>query len=357
MPDLTTRATSASTDRARRFKTVVTLTPIVLDKMVTEISKKHAALGGDSGVLGAAKSAEQPAAHGGRFREYAGGVIYWSPTTGACEVHGAILGLWTQLGRERSFLGYPQTDETTTPDGVGRYNHFQGGSIYWTTATGAHEVHGAIRELWASMGWERSLLGYPVTSELATADGIGRFVDFQRGQIAWSPQLGAAVSALSGTASGGTSGGPGLKPLGHDHHPEGPSPQVRRRLSVGASMQLTDHETFGSNEHSSAEKSGDAVLTNDLPQKVLTLIDGAGGEMRVELVLVAKAKANGDVLVDGEAVLWEGTSEQTEDRDGDETFQVLVPRDSFTSQSIRVRNEDEGDDFADIQMTFNNSAV
>lgn len=356
MPDLTTHAARPTADRARRIKTVITKTPTVLDKIVTEIAKKHASLGGDSGLLGAAKTAEQPAAGGGRFREYAGGVIYWSPATGAREVHGAILALWTQLGRERSFLGYPQTDETATPDGVGRYNHFQGGSIYWTAATGAHEVHGAIRELWASMGWERSILGYPVTSELATADGVGRFVDFQRGQIAWSPQLGAAVSALPGATTGSTQGGPGLGTLGHDH-PGSSSPQVRRRLSVGAAMQLTDHETFGSNEHSSAEKSADAVLTNDLPQKVLTLIDGAGGEMRVELVLVAKAKVNGDVLVDGEAVLWEGTSEQTEDRDGDETFQVLVPRDSFTSQSIRVRNEDEGDDFADIQMTFNNSAV
>jgi hypothetical protein len=87
---------------------------------------------------------------------------------------------------------------------------------------------------------------------------------------------------------------------------------------------------------------------------VLTLIDGAGGEMRVELVLIAKAKSNGDVLVDGTAVLYEGTSEQTDERDGDgdETFQVLVPRDSITSQTIRVRNEDEGDDFADTQMTF-----
>ena len=54
------------------------------------------------------------------------------------------------LGWERSFLGYPLTDETATPDGVGRYNHFQGGSIYWTPATGAHEVHGAIRGQWAT---------------------------------------------------------------------------------------------------------------------------------------------------------------------------------------------------------------
>jgi uncharacterized protein with LGFP repeats len=354
MPDVTVQPVSAPANRARRFKTVVELRPTTFGKVVTDIEKKHVTLGGDSGLLGAAKGAEQPAAQGGRFREYDGGVIYWSSPTGAREVHGAILQLWSQLGRERGFLGYPLTDETTTPDELGRFSHFQGGSIYWTPATGAHEVHGAIRDLWAALGWEQSRLGYPLTDELATADGVGRFVNFQGGQIAWSPQLGAAVSALSDP--GGTAGGPGLQPLSHDH-PEGSSPQVRRRLSVAAAMQLTDHETFGSNERSSAEKSEEAVLTNEQPQRVLTLIDGAGGEMRVELVLTAKAKDNGDVLVDGVAVLYEGTSEQTDDRDGDETFEVLVPRDSFTSQSIRVRNEDEGDDFADIQMTFNNSAI
>jgi hypothetical protein len=355
MPD-TTLSAGAKKIAATGMKTMIKLDPALITKLVGRVEKKYGELGGESGFLGAPKGEEGAAANGGRFREYAGGVIYWSPDTDAHEVHGAILALWSELGRENGFLGYPLTDESTTPDGVGRFNHFQGGSIYWTPQTGAHEVHGAIRDLWASMGWETSFLGYPVTNELPTADGIGRFSDFQGGQIAWSPSLGAAVSSIFGAASGNGNGTPGLSPQSHGH-PEDESPQVRRRLSVAAAMQLTDHETFGSNEHSEAEKSGDAVLTNDLPQKVLTLVDGAGGEMRVELVLTAKAKTNGDVLVDGVANLWEGTSEQTDDHDGNETFQVLVPRDSFTSQDIQVRNEDEGDDFANIQMTFNNSAV
>lgn len=81
----------------------------------------------------------------GRFRDFQGGSIYWSPNTGAFEVHGDIRGKWAQLGGEEGFLGFPLTDETGTPDGDGRFNHFEGGSIYWTPQTGAHEVHGAIR--------------------------------------------------------------------------------------------------------------------------------------------------------------------------------------------------------------------
>lgn len=46
---------------------------------------------------------------------------------------------------------------------MGRYNHFEGGSIYWTPRTGPHEVHGAIRDLWASTGWENGFLGYSVS--------------------------------------------------------------------------------------------------------------------------------------------------------------------------------------------------
>src|SRR5674536_378828 len=69
-----------------------------------------------------------------------------------------------------------------TPDGVGRYNHFsKGGSIYWTAATGAHEVHGNIRAEWAATGWETGPTGYPVTDELGTPDGVGRFNHFSKG--------------------------------------------------------------------------------------------------------------------------------------------------------------------------------
>jgi uncharacterized protein with LGFP repeats len=108
-------------------------------------------------------------------------------------VIGDIRDKWISLGGPQSFLGNPLTDETPTPDGRGRFNHFEGGSIYWTPTTGAHEVHGAIRDKWASMGWERSSLGYPLSDETPTSDGVGRFNNFQRGQIAWSPAKGAVV--------------------------------------------------------------------------------------------------------------------------------------------------------------------
>ena len=159
---------------------------------MTAIDDKYAALGGAGGLLGGPTTGENVAPDGvGRYRHYANGSIYWHPQTGAHEIHGAIRGLWSSLGWERSFLGYPATDESVTPDGIGRYNHFQGGSIYWTPLTGAREVHGAIRGLWSQLGWERSFLGYPLTNETATPDGGGRYNHFQGGSIYWTAGTGA----------------------------------------------------------------------------------------------------------------------------------------------------------------------
>ena len=102
-----------------------------------------------------------------------GGLVLGS-SRGAHEVHGAIGAHYFALGGSGSFLGYPVTDETGTPDGVGRYNHFQAGSIYWTPSTWAQEVHGLIRQLWANQGWERNAaLGYPISDELIPDRRIG----------------------------------------------------------------------------------------------------------------------------------------------------------------------------------------
>ena len=156
------------------------------------IRDQWSSLGWEQSVLGYPISDETVTSDGvGRYNAFQGGLIVWSAETGANEVHGAILDKWGSLGWERSFLGYPLTNESTTPDGVGRFSHFQGGSIYWSPNTGAHEVHGAIRDQWSSLGWEQSVLGYPISDETVTSDGVGRYNAFQGGLIVWSAETGA----------------------------------------------------------------------------------------------------------------------------------------------------------------------
>lgn len=171
------------------------------------IGDKWKALGGAGGFLGEARTDESPAQFGGRFNHFAHGSIYWHPKTGAYSVTGAIGGRFAQLGWE--VYGYPITDESTTPDGIGRYNHFRAvqlkgdpeSSIYWTPQTGAQEIYGDIRKKWAAMGWERSSLGYPTTAERTEYEGSDiRRQDFQKGSLWWSPKTGVSLTPL-GVAS------------------------------------------------------------------------------------------------------------------------------------------------------------
>ena len=92
---------------------------------------------------------------------------------------------YAEFGGASTFLGAATGPELTAPDKVGRFRHYKGGSIFWRPDTGAHVVYGLIRNRWAALGWERSYLGYPMTDELATFDGAGRVTKFQGGQLIW----------------------------------------------------------------------------------------------------------------------------------------------------------------------------
>ncbi len=148
-------------------------------------------LGGERGPLGYPTSDELGTPDGrGRVNQFQNGAVYWSPATGAFEVRGAIEQSWERLGAATA-LGYPRTDELATPGGRGRYNHFERGSIYWTPTTNAHEIHGAIRDAWSRQGWESGPLGFPRTDELPTGDGRGFYSAFEAGAIYWTPATGA----------------------------------------------------------------------------------------------------------------------------------------------------------------------
>lgn len=163
-------------------------------KTVTKglIGAKYGALGARLAPLGAPLTEELPitvAGGIGAMQWFQGGRIYWRYDLGAHEVHGAIASRYIGFGGWTSFLGLPLTDETTPPDGVGRFNHFQGGSVYWSPASDAHEVHGAILTKWAGLGWEHGFLGYPLSDEVPVTGG--RASQFQGGNAYWSAATGA----------------------------------------------------------------------------------------------------------------------------------------------------------------------
>ncbi|WP_432570936.1 N-acetylmuramoyl-L-alanine amidase [Kineococcus sp. SYSU DK005] len=153
--------------------------------VASAVDAKHAASGGTR-VLGAPTRPEGPARAGGRYRHYTIGSVYSHPVTGTHFVKGLIRDRWAGLGWENSFLGYPLTDEVALPGGA--FNHFEGGSIYWSPRTGAQVVLGAIRDEWARLGWETGFLGYPTTDEHDVPGG--RRSRFSGGSITWRAQDG-----------------------------------------------------------------------------------------------------------------------------------------------------------------------
>ncbi|WP_432549034.1 N-acetylmuramoyl-L-alanine amidase [Kineococcus arenarius] len=144
------------------------------------VDTAYAQLGG-AGSLGSPTSAEGPARDGGRYRHYQVGSIYSHPSAGTHAVLGLIRDKYASLGWENSFLGYPLTDEVALPGGA--FTHFQGGSIYFSPRTGARVVLGAIRDKWAALGWETGRLGYPASDEYDVPGG--RRSDFTGGSITW----------------------------------------------------------------------------------------------------------------------------------------------------------------------------
>ncbi|WP_369053881.1 LGFP repeat-containing protein [Kineococcus terrestris] len=161
--------------------------------VVGAIAARWAALGGATGVLGRNTTCERTTPRGeARYTHFERGSVYWSPATGAWEVRGLVHDRWAQLGWETSWLGLPVTGERPTPGRPGAYSHFRGGSVYWSPATGAQPVRGAIREAWARTGWEAGPLGFPTTDEHGVPGG--RESRFQGGRITWTPAGGAVVA-------------------------------------------------------------------------------------------------------------------------------------------------------------------
>src|SRR5215212_21283 len=136
------------------------------------------------------RSSEADAKYYQNFKE---GAIYWKRDAGPHEVHGDIYNKWKELGLERSFLGFPLTDEMYTPEKDATLNVFEGGAIYSIPLIGAHEIHGSIFEKWKSIGLERSFLGYPITDEMPLAKGKGAIHYFQGGAIVFTQETGALV--------------------------------------------------------------------------------------------------------------------------------------------------------------------
>lgn len=149
------------------------------------IRDKWWALGAESGAFKYAVVDEGATAKPGRFQHFQGGSIYWSVGTAAHALTGVILDKYAKSGWENSPLGFPITDQGTLTKDNGKYTLFEGGAIYSTQKAGTHAIWGAIRDEWVRNGSENGRYGYPTSDEYDYEGGKAQ--DFQGGKLTWSP--------------------------------------------------------------------------------------------------------------------------------------------------------------------------
>lgn len=161
------------------------------------------------GIIGTCVNNEYDVADGkGKAEDFTGGTAYWSPGTGAQPLFGRINARYAEIGGPSSWLGFPTTGEQKTPDGKGRFVHFEHGSIYWTPETGAWAIPGDMFTAWGAGGYETGDLKYPTAAVRQVGEGYAQ--DFQNGVLTRNPDksnsivhgaIGAKYKELNGPES------------------------------------------------------------------------------------------------------------------------------------------------------------
>ncbi|WP_179256176.1 L,D-transpeptidase family protein [Enemella evansiae] len=145
------------------------------------IASKFAELGWENGPLGLPLTPEFDAARETKVQNFQGGQIVFSQRTDAHAVYGSIYQTYADLGWEAGVMGPPTTDEFNGQNGA-RVNAFEnGGIIIWTPRTGAYAVRGLMLEEYGRRGWEGGELGAPISNETPIPGGWAQ--DFERARL------------------------------------------------------------------------------------------------------------------------------------------------------------------------------
>lgn len=153
----------------------------------TAIDQAWRAAGGLSGPLGARQGAQTPIGNDGAVQDYAGGKIFYSPATGAHAVTGAILAKYEAQGGPTGDLGLPTGTEADGGAPNSRVSAFSAADkpvIFWTPDNGAIVVRGAINAAWSKLGGATGKLGVPTTEQSVDGDTVTQ--KFSGGEISWN---------------------------------------------------------------------------------------------------------------------------------------------------------------------------
>lgn len=177
-----------------------------INGLLQKIDAGHADRGFNSSGLGASTSGVEAVGDGFR-QNFSGGSIFWSEATGAHVIYGAVNAKYAEEGGPTGSLGFPTGDETAGPfKPTSRMAPFAAADkpvIYWTPSDGAWVVRGPFSAAVGKLGTE---LGAP-TADLTTNGNVltQRFADatlsYDKSTGAWTSTPDASLAAkLSGIA-------------------------------------------------------------------------------------------------------------------------------------------------------------
>ena len=151
------------------------------------------AAGGERSKIGLPTTSEIASSKGGVYQRFEHGVAYWTRATGAQFVAEPVLSAWGGYWYEKGSMGYPRSGVVSGPGGSFRQS-FEGGVAYWRSGGKASFVRGGILTAWTAAGGERSKIGLPTTSEIASSKG-GVYQRFEHGVAYWTRATGAQFVA------------------------------------------------------------------------------------------------------------------------------------------------------------------
>ncbi|MEO3757508.1 hypothetical protein ABGB19_04335 [Mycobacterium sp. B14F4] len=151
------------------------------------ITAAYDASGGPGGPLGP-KQGEVYKAGEGFAQNYTGGKMFFTPATGAHFMQGAILEKYESLGGPAdSDLGFPTIDEGPGRAPDSRNTTLSAADkpvIFWTPGTGARVVRGAINAAWDKLGGSSGTLGVPAGDETYRGDVVTQ--KFTGGELSYN---------------------------------------------------------------------------------------------------------------------------------------------------------------------------
>ncbi|MGZ8747111.1 MAG: LGFP repeat-containing protein [Mycobacterium sp.] len=199
-----------------RKKTFTTVPPDLATKLAdlqfpddpaAAISAARRAAGGALGPLGAPGGEPYPIGNDGLRQNFAGGTIFYTPTTGANVVTGQVLAKYESVGGPEGDLGFPITSEVdgglATESRMSSFAAEDKPIIFWTPEHGAVIVRGAMAAAWDKLDGAKGALGVPMADQTEAGDVVtqrfsGGVVSWDRSKNTFTTEPANLASELSG---------------------------------------------------------------------------------------------------------------------------------------------------------------